>query len=141
MPVTFLYLGLLLLIICIWFILFKRPIYEAVLLSFIILLLVTGTHQNTFKYIYEALNTSLIYSMTAFVAMSVLMTKTKVIDGSIAIILALLGKFPGGSGYAFPTAPDAHPRRCPEPRSHSIGQITRSWSPSFSDSIILPIHQ
>ncbi len=37
--------------------------------------------------------------MTAFVAMSIILTKTKVIDGTINIILALLGRIPGGAGY------------------------------------------
>ena len=100
MPSTFIYLGILLLVICIWFILFKRPVYEAVLVSFIILLTVTGTWKNVISYIDVGLSTSLIYSMIAFVAMSVIMSKTKVIDGSVSIILALLGRIPGGAGYA-----------------------------------------
>lgn len=100
MPTTFLYLGILLLVICIWFLLLKRPVYEAVLVSFLVLLTVTGTWKNVWSYINAGLSTSLIYSMTAFVAMSVIMTKTKVIDGCVAIILALLGKIPGGAGYA-----------------------------------------
>ena len=100
MPTTFLYLGILLLVICIWFLLLKRPVYEAVLLSFLVLLAVTGTWKNVWSYINAGLSTSLIYSMTAFVAMSVIMTKTKVIDGSVSIILALLGRIPGGAGYA-----------------------------------------
>lgn len=100
MPSTFIYLGILLLVICIWFILFKRPVYEAVLVSFIVLLTVTGTWKNVISYIDVGLSTSLIYSMIAFVAMSVIMSKTKVIDGSVSIILALLGRIPGGAGYA-----------------------------------------
>ena len=80
--------------------LFKRPVYEAVLVSFIVLLTVTGTWENIWNYIDKGLSTSLLYSMTAFVAMSVIMTKTKVIDGCISIILALLGRIPGGAGYA-----------------------------------------
>ena len=100
MPTTFAYLGILLLVICIWFLLFKRPVYEAVAVSFLVLLLITGTWKNIGSYITTGLSTSLIYSMTAFVAMSVILTKTKVIDGSISIILALLGRIPGGAGYA-----------------------------------------
>ena len=100
MPSTFLYLGILLFVICIWFLAFKRPVYEAVLVSFIILLTVTGKWGNIWGYIDAGLSTSLLYSMTAFVAMSVIMTKTKVIDGSVAIILSMLGKIPGGAGYA-----------------------------------------
>ncbi len=100
MPSTFIYLGILLLVICVWFLLFKRPVYEAVLVSFLILLTVTGSWGNVWSYIDSGLSTSLLYSMTAFVAMSVIMTKTKVIDGAVSIILALLGRIPGGAGYA-----------------------------------------
>lgn len=100
MPITFLYLGIMLLTICVWFMALKRPVYEAVLVSFIVLLTVTGTWSNVWRYIDSGLSTSLIYSMTTFVAMSVIMTKTKVIDGSIAIMVSLLGRIPGGAGYA-----------------------------------------
>ena len=100
MPVTFIYLGVLLAIICIWFLAFKRPIYESVFLGFIVLLAITGTWKNLPQYINDGLSSSLIYSMVAFVAMSTVMTKTKVIDGCISIILSLLGKIPGGAGYA-----------------------------------------
>jgi TRAP-type C4-dicarboxylate transport system permease large subunit len=37
--------------------------------------------------------------MTAFVAMSIVMTKTKIIDSCIAIILSVLGRITGGAGY------------------------------------------
>ena len=99
MPSAFIYLGILLLTIVIWFMVFKRPVYEAILLSFIILLTVTGTWGNIGSYIEKGLTTSLLYSMTAFVAMSVVLTKTKVVDSCIAIILSILGRIPGGAGY------------------------------------------
>lgn len=100
MPSALIYLGIMLAVICIWFILLKRPVYEAVLISFVILLTLTGTWGNVWSYIESALSTSLLYSMTAFVAMSIILTKTKIIDGSIAIILSLLGRISGGAGYA-----------------------------------------
>lgn len=99
MPSAFIYLGILLAVIVIWFMFLKRPIYEAILISFIVLLTVTGTWGNVGSYIETALNTSLLYSMTAFVAMSVILTKTKVVDSCIAIILSILGRIPGGAGY------------------------------------------
>ncbi len=99
MPSVFLYLGILLGVIIVWFMLLKRPVYEAILIAFVVLLFVTGTWQNVGIYIDDALSTSLLYSMTAFVAMSIILTKTKVIDGCINIILALLGRIPGGAGY------------------------------------------
>ncbi len=99
MPVSLLYLGLMLLVIIVWFVAFKRPVYEAVLLSFIILVAVTGTWGNLWTYVDDALSTSLLYSMVAFVAMSVILTKTKVVDSCIGIILSLIGRVRGGAGY------------------------------------------
>ena len=99
MPSAFLYLGILLGVVIIWFMLLKRPVYEAVLISFLVLLTVTNTWGNVWGYIDKAFSTSLLYSMVAFVAMSILLTKTKVIDSCIAIILSLLGRIPGGAGY------------------------------------------
>lgn len=100
MPSAFLYLGILLGVVIIWFVLFKRPVYEAILISFLVLVAVTGTWSNIWEYINTGLSTSLLYSMVAFVAMSIILTKTKIIDSCVSIILALLGRVPGGVGYA-----------------------------------------
>ena len=99
MPSALIYLGVMLGVIAVWFMLLKRPVYEAILISFIVLLTTTGKWANVFDYIDSSLSTSLLYSMTAFVAMSIIMTKTKIIDGCVNIILALLGRIPGGAGY------------------------------------------
>lgn len=99
MPSSLIYLGIMLGAILIWFMLLKRPVYEAVLLSFLLLLTITGTWGNVWGYIDDALSTSLLYSMVAFVGMSILLTKTKIIDSCIAVILSLIGRFTGGAGY------------------------------------------
>ena len=99
-PTSILYLGIMLAAIILWFVVLKRPVYEAVLISFLLLLTITGTWGNVMGYIEEAMSTSLLYSMVAFVAMSIIMTKTKVIDSCIAVILSLLGRVTGGAGYA-----------------------------------------
>lgn len=99
MPISLIYLGIMLLTIIVWFTLVKRPIYEAVFVSFILLVAITGTWSSIWGYIDAALSTSLLYSMVAFVAMSVLLTKTKMVDGCISIILSLIGRFTGGAGY------------------------------------------
>ena len=96
---SLLYLGIMLAVICIWFLAFKRPVYEAVLLAFVVLLAVTGTWSNVWVYINEGLSTSLLYSMVAFVAMSIILTKTKIVDSCIAVILSLIGRVTGGAGY------------------------------------------
>ena len=99
MPAALTYLAIMLVVIIIWFLLLKRLVYEAVLVSFIILLTITRTWGQVGGFINTGLKTSLLYSMTAFCAMSVLLTKTKVIDSAIAVILALLGRVTGGAGY------------------------------------------
>lgn len=99
MPQAFLYLGILLLVVIVWFALFKRPVYEAILLSFLVLLTVSGTWGNIWRYIDSGLSTNLIYSMTSFVAMSIILSKTKIIDSCVAIVLSLLGRIRGGAGY------------------------------------------
>ncbi len=100
MPLSLIYLGIMLAVICIWFLLFKRPVYEAVLVSFIVLLAVTGKWANVLDYIDAGLSTSLLYSMIAFVSMSIILTKTKIIDSCIAVILSVFGRISGGAGYA-----------------------------------------
>ena len=99
MPVAFIYLGIMLAVILLWFLLLKRPIYEAILVSLIVLVAGTNTWKNIWDYIEVGLSTSLIYSMTVFVLMSIVLTKTKIIDGAIAIILSIFGRITGGAGY------------------------------------------
>lgn len=99
-PSALIYLAVMLVFIVGWFVLLKRPVYEALFLSFILLVLLTGTWSSIFVYIDGALATSLLYSMIVFVAMSQLMSHTKVIDSCIYLILALFGRITGGAGYA-----------------------------------------
>lgn len=99
MPSSLLYLALMLFVIVFCFLVLKRPVYEAILISFLVLVAVTGTWSNIWQYVDEALSTSLLYSMVAFMGMSVLLTKTKVVDSCVGIILALIGRVKGGAGY------------------------------------------
>lgn len=99
MPMSLLYLAVMLLVIIIWFAVLKRPVYEGVLISFVVLVIMSGTWGDLWSFINTGLKTSLLYSMTAFVAMSVILNKTKIIDSCIAIILSLLGRVTGGAGY------------------------------------------
>ncbi len=99
MPAAFIYLGIMLLVILVWFLILKRPIYEAILVSFLVLVACTNTWANIGEYINSGLKTNLIYSMVVFVLMSIILTKTKIIDGAVSIILSILGRVPGGAGY------------------------------------------
>ncbi|MBQ0109816.1 MAG: TRAP transporter large permease subunit, partial [Clostridiales bacterium] len=100
MPMSLVYLLIMLAVVCIWFILVKRPIWESMGLAFLILVAVTGTWGSLWSFIDKGLSTSLLYSMVVFICMSVIMTKAKIIDGAVNFILALLGRLPGGAGYA-----------------------------------------
>lgn len=94
------YIAIMLAVILFYFSVFKRPIYEGILVSFAVMLTITGRWSSLGSYIDEAMSTSLLYSMMAFSAMSLILTKTKVIDNCVMIIIALLGRVPGGAGYA-----------------------------------------
>ena len=96
---AFVYLGVMLLVICVWFVVLRRPVYEAVFVSFLLLVAVTGRWAALWGYVLSGLETSLLYSMVVFVAMSLLLSRTKIIDSTVNIILALLGRVPGGAGY------------------------------------------
>ena len=98
-PEVLVYLIILLAVVLIWFLALKRPVYEAVLVAFVTLVACSGTWGQLWEFIETAISEKTLFSMTAFVAMSVILTKTKVMDGVIAIILALLGRIPGGTGY------------------------------------------
>ena len=99
-PAGIWYLILLLAVILVWFVWAKRPVYEAVALGFVLLVLISGKWDSLWLYVDGALSTNLLYSMVAFVAMSILLTKTKIVDSCIAVILSLLGRLTGGAGYA-----------------------------------------
>lgn len=99
MPITLLYLVLLLAVICLWFMLLKRPIYEAIAVSFLVLLTVSGRWGSLPAYLNAGLSSTLIYSMTTFAAMSVILKSTGILDESVNLIMALLGRVPGGAGY------------------------------------------
>lgn len=99
-PSALIYLGIMLVFIVVWFVWLKRPVYEALFLSFILLVAFTNTWGDIFAYIDGALSTSLLYSMIVFVAMSQLLSYTKVIDSCIYLMLSLFGRIAGGAGYA-----------------------------------------
>ncbi len=100
MPMSLVYLLIMLGVICVWFIVLKRPIWESMGVALIVLIAATNTWSHLWSYVETGLSTSLLYSMIVFICMSAIMTKTKIIDGAVNLILGLLGRFPGGAGYA-----------------------------------------
>lgn len=95
----FLYLGVVFAVAIIAFVFIKRPLYEAMLYSFVALVAVSGTWTNVGSYIYEAMTESTMYVVIVFVISASLLSKTKVIDDCIAIILSIFGRLRGGAGF------------------------------------------
>lgn len=81
------------------FVVFRRPMYEAVATAFLLLCVITGNIQNFFTYLLSAADTYLLFSIAAFIVFSLIFEKTGVIDGLINIIIAIVGRFTGGAGY------------------------------------------
>ena len=99
MPLSLVYLLIMLGVIFVFFVAFKRPIYEAVLVSLVALVAATNSWAHIGSYIFDGMNSTLLFSMIVFVAMSQLLKNTGILDDCISVILSLFGKVTGGAGY------------------------------------------
>lgn len=99
MPVEFLYLAIVFAVAIVGFMILKRPLYECMLASFVVLVAVTGTWSNIWNYIWDALKEPTMYIIFVFVISAHLLSKTSVIDDCIAIILSIFGRLRGGAGF------------------------------------------
>ena len=79
MEMSFAYLGVMIAVTLLWVLLIKRPIYEAILVSFLVVVTMGGKWGSIFTYIESGLKTSLLYSMFVFTAMSIILTKTGIL--------------------------------------------------------------
>jgi len=93
------YLMVLLVVICVVFVPLKRPIYEAMLIAYLVMILVTGQWANAWKYVASASSNTLFYAIVCFLVLAQLLDETKVIDACISIILSVFGRLRGGAGY------------------------------------------
>lgn len=113
---AFLYFGLLILIVMIGFAVFRRPMYEVILASFVILTAITGNIAHILTYMFSAANTYLLYTIAAFICFSIYFERTGIISDMINIIVALVGRFSGGRAMwpcwpARPWGPSPEPAR------------------------------
>jgi len=99
MPIEFLYLALVFAVAILGFTVLKRPLYECMLAAFILLVAVTNTWGSMWTFIYNAMKQSSLYVIIVFIITAQLLTKTRVIDDCIAIILSIFGRIRGGAGY------------------------------------------
>lgn len=99
MPVEVWYIVALLAIICVTFLLFKRPIYECMLYGYILMVIITGQWSNFFKYIEKTSTDTLFYAIVAFLVLAKVLDMTGAVDKIVAIIMSIFGRIPGGAGY------------------------------------------
>lgn len=99
MPIEIWYLIAVFATVTISFVLLKRPLYECMLLSFVVLVAMTGTWGSISTYVWEALQEPTLYVIFAFILSADLLAKTSVIDDCIAIILSIFGRVRGGAGF------------------------------------------
>lgn len=99
MPIEVFYILALLALICVTFLVFKRPIYECMLYGFILMLVLTGNIGNTFTYIEATSKDTLFYSIIGFLVLAKILDATHVVDSVVAVIVSIFGRLPGGAGY------------------------------------------
>lgn len=99
MPIEFVYLLLVFVIAIVGFSVLKRPLYECMLAAFLVLVLVTGNLGSTWQYIWDAITEPTLYVIIVFVISASLLSKTRVIDDCIAVIISFFGRLPGGAGF------------------------------------------
>ncbi|NLY72540.1 MAG: TRAP transporter large permease subunit [Tissierellia bacterium] len=95
----FIYLLVLLFVILISFILLKRPIYESMFTGFLVMVFLLDKKEKLFYYLIKPSTNTLFYAIVAFLSLAFILTKTQVVRAIIDMLLALVGRFPGGAGY------------------------------------------
>lgn len=98
-PAPIIYLLVLLAFVAVMFIKFKRPIYEIMFLSFLLIIVMSGQLEKTWEYLIYPSTSSLFYTIFAFMIIAVIFDATKVVNNIVQILLSIVGRFQGGAGY------------------------------------------
>ena len=93
MDVIFLFLTMA--IIIIMFVFLKRPMYEAMIVAYLAVVIFSGNISHLWEYTAGALSNSLLYVTLGFLVFSTLLNKTGIVEDFISIILALIGRISG----------------------------------------------
>lgn len=99
MSIELIYLAVLLITICVFFIVLKRPIYEGMLAGYIVMVAMTNQWGHIWEHVYKTSTNTLFYAIVAFMVVAQIFTGTKVIDACIEVVLSLFGRIKGGTGY------------------------------------------
>ncbi len=98
-PSAILYLIALIVFVVILFVWLKRPMYEVMTLSFVFIVIITGSFDLFWESLLYPSTSSLFYAIFAFMAVAVIFDATKVVNNIIHLMLAVVGRFKGGAGY------------------------------------------
>ena len=99
MPIEVGYILGLLAIICVTFLVFKRPIYECMFYGYLLMLICTGELPNFFTYIQKTSTDTLFYSIICFLTLAKILDATKAVDTVVAVVVSIFGRFRGGAGF------------------------------------------
>ena len=99
MPIEVWYIAALLAVICVTFLLFKRPIYECMFYGFVLMVLLTNQWGNMWGYVTKTSTDTLFYAIIAFLVLGKIMDATHAVDTVTNVIVSLLGRLPGGAAY------------------------------------------
>lgn len=99
MPVEVWYIAALLAVICVTFLLFKRPIYECMFYGFVLMVLLTNQWGNMWGYVTKTSTDTLFYAIIAFLVLGKILDATHAVDTVTNVIVSLLGRLPGGAAY------------------------------------------
>lgn len=98
-PIELMYLFVLLITIIVIFVIYKRPIYEAMFIGYVVMVAVLGQFDKFLYYLIKPSTNTLFYAIVAFLSLAFIFGQTNVVNTIIDFILALVGRFKGGAGY------------------------------------------
>ena len=98
-PIELLYLFALLITIVVVFVLLKRPIYEAMFIGYVVMILILGKGDKFIYYLIQPSTNTLFYAIVAFMSLAFIFGQTNVVDAIINFVLSIVGRFKGGAGF------------------------------------------
>lgn len=99
MPIQIVFLFVVLLFIALFFIVFKRPIYEVMTLAFFLLIIISNTYDMFWEALLFPATSSLFFAIFAFMTIAIIFERTKVVNDMIQLMLSIIGRIRGGAGY------------------------------------------
>lgn len=99
MPIELLILIGVFILIALLFLFAKRPIYEIMGVAFLFVVLASGQWADLGSYLLFPATNSLFYVIFAFLVVAAVFDATDAVNKIIRVMLALIGKLPGGAGY------------------------------------------